>query len=244
MMKKNGFTLAEVLITLAIIGVVATMTLPALIANTGEQQAKTGLKKAINTLAEAAQMSEAVAGYDFSNLKAEANAINVSAADDDQSIVSLLRTRTVVDYQTTGDGKTDPVVKKANTAATNVHAQCDRFITLRDGVILMYNTADTTNAAYQKIAADGLAGGFIMTVDTNGTKGPNTLANCNAQGATKAGANDAPTFDADKGEYTGGTDPSVCNAKNARAINDRFQVRIRGTRVEPFGAAATWAFQN
>ena len=30
MMKKNGFTLAEVLITLAIIGVVATLTLPAL----------------------------------------------------------------------------------------------------------------------------------------------------------------------------------------------------------------------
>ena len=32
-MKKNGFTLAEVLITLAIIGVVAAMTIPTLIAN-------------------------------------------------------------------------------------------------------------------------------------------------------------------------------------------------------------------
>ena len=38
MMKKNGFTLAEVLITLAIIGVVATLTLPALMTNTQEQQ--------------------------------------------------------------------------------------------------------------------------------------------------------------------------------------------------------------
>ena len=46
MMKKHGFTLAEVLITLSIIGVVATMTLPALMTNTAEQQAKTGLKKA------------------------------------------------------------------------------------------------------------------------------------------------------------------------------------------------------
>ena len=44
-MKKNGFTLAEVLITLAIIGVVATLTLPALMTNTAEQQAKTALKK-------------------------------------------------------------------------------------------------------------------------------------------------------------------------------------------------------
>ena len=44
-MKKRGFTLAEVLITLTIIGVVATMTLPALMTNTAETQAKTGLKK-------------------------------------------------------------------------------------------------------------------------------------------------------------------------------------------------------
>ena len=49
MMKKNGFTLAEVLITLSIIGVVATMTLPALMTNVQEQQARTGIKKAINT---------------------------------------------------------------------------------------------------------------------------------------------------------------------------------------------------
>ena len=65
MMKKNGFTLAEVLITLAIIGVVATMTLPALMTNTGEQQAKTGLKKMVNTLTEAAQMHKTVSGFDL-----------------------------------------------------------------------------------------------------------------------------------------------------------------------------------
>lgn len=47
MMKKNGFTLAEVLITLAIIGVVATLTLPALMTNTQEQQARTALKKVL-----------------------------------------------------------------------------------------------------------------------------------------------------------------------------------------------------
>ena len=65
MMKKNGFTLAEVLITLSIIGVVATMTLPALMTNTAKQQAKTGLKKAINTLTEAAQMNQAIENYDY-----------------------------------------------------------------------------------------------------------------------------------------------------------------------------------
>lgn len=43
---KKGFTLAEVLITLGIIGVVAAMTLPALIQNYQDKQFKTAYKKA------------------------------------------------------------------------------------------------------------------------------------------------------------------------------------------------------
>lgn len=46
---KNAFTLAEVLITLGIIGVVAAMTLPTLIANYQKQVYANGLKKGINT---------------------------------------------------------------------------------------------------------------------------------------------------------------------------------------------------
>ncbi len=47
-MKRFGFTLAEVLITLGIIGVVAAMTLPSLIAEHRKQVYTTSLKKAIN----------------------------------------------------------------------------------------------------------------------------------------------------------------------------------------------------
>lgn len=43
--NKRGFTLAEVLITLGIIGVVAAMTIPTLIANYQKQQYVVGLKK-------------------------------------------------------------------------------------------------------------------------------------------------------------------------------------------------------
>ena len=48
-MKKNGFTLAEVLITLGIIGVVAALTAPALVQNTGSAQIGPKLAKAVST---------------------------------------------------------------------------------------------------------------------------------------------------------------------------------------------------
>ena len=47
---RQGFTLAEVLITLGIIGVVAAMTLPALINQTHGKELETGLKKAYTVL--------------------------------------------------------------------------------------------------------------------------------------------------------------------------------------------------
>ena len=49
-LKQKAFTLAEVLITLSIIGVVAAMTVPTLMANVNKQIYVTGLKKAYNQL--------------------------------------------------------------------------------------------------------------------------------------------------------------------------------------------------
>ncbi len=48
-MKKSGFTLAEVLITLGIIGVVAALTAPALVQNAGSAQIGPKLAKAVST---------------------------------------------------------------------------------------------------------------------------------------------------------------------------------------------------
>lgn len=58
MKKKNAFTLAEVLITLAIIGVVAAMTIPSVIVRTNQQEYKTGAKKALSALSSAIQLAE------------------------------------------------------------------------------------------------------------------------------------------------------------------------------------------
>ena len=70
-MFKKGFTLAEVLITLLIIGIVAALTIPSVISNYQQQEFKTGLKKAVSVLNEAIQTNIAQEGetpYDNSNL--------------------------------------------------------------------------------------------------------------------------------------------------------------------------------
>ncbi len=70
-MKCNGFTLAEVLITLAIIGVVAAISIPSVISNSQQQEFKTGLRKAVSVLNSAITMNMALDGetpYDNANL--------------------------------------------------------------------------------------------------------------------------------------------------------------------------------
>ena len=69
--RHYGFTLAEVLITLAIIGVVAALSIPAVISNSQQQEFKTGLRKAVSVLNSAITMNMALEGespYDNANL--------------------------------------------------------------------------------------------------------------------------------------------------------------------------------
>lgn len=60
---RKAFTLAEVLITLGIIGVVAAMTLPALINKTHGAQYKTALQKSYSVLTQALQSLNADQGF-------------------------------------------------------------------------------------------------------------------------------------------------------------------------------------
>lgn len=66
---KNAFTLAEVLITLGIIGIVASMTLPTLINNQRNKALQTALKKAYSRHSEAFMLVKDEMGVD--NLRTE-----------------------------------------------------------------------------------------------------------------------------------------------------------------------------
>ena len=60
--KRTAFTLAEVLITLGIIGIVAALTLPVIISNVKNSQLEAGLKKAYSVLGQALNMYQAENG--------------------------------------------------------------------------------------------------------------------------------------------------------------------------------------
>ena len=55
LLKRNGFTLAEVLVTLGIIGVISAMTLPTLVKNHQRQVYVTQLQKVVTELSQAAE---------------------------------------------------------------------------------------------------------------------------------------------------------------------------------------------
>ena len=69
--KLYAFTLAEVLITLGIIGVVAAMTMPVLIGSATATRYKTQFKKTLSVLNQAVKMNYAKENYDFSNVETQ-----------------------------------------------------------------------------------------------------------------------------------------------------------------------------
>ena len=237
-MKKNGFTLAEVLITLAIIGVVATLTLPALMTNTAEQQARSAFKKGINTLTEAAQMNQAIAGFDYASLTV-ASTNNTES----QSLYGLLASRAAVDFAKNG---LDRIPSHQGNAEGE--KQAGNFsLFFRDGSALIFPSGITSTSVPTAagkdskttgttLMDDGLVYGITAIYDTNGAKGPNIVSNCS--GAALGVKNDSNSKVNTEAELE-----STCSP-GKRVIKDQFGVRLRGGYAVPNGPAARWAFEN
>lgn len=172
---NNAFTLAEVLITLAIIGVVAAMTMPTLISNTNGAQFKTAYKKALSVLSQAVVMNIALDEYDLAGTSENADGEdNITP-----SLYKMFSDRTNgallsdTEVETYSDGLSETLKLTSETAGesggsptTNVDNYVFRF---HDGIIFTFekDAASCTEADPCK--------GFI---DTNGTKGPNKLVEC------------------------------------------------------------------
>lgn len=61
--KRRGFTLAEALVTLVIIGVIAALTIPGILVNTEQHEYKSALKKALSVLNQVIELNIALDSY-------------------------------------------------------------------------------------------------------------------------------------------------------------------------------------
>lgn len=176
MMKKNGFTLAEVLITLAIIGVVATLTLPALMSNTAEQQSIAGFRKIMNSLNEAAQMNGAIDGfgYDVATIGNKSD-----TANNTPSLWGLFNERLQVSRQGSD------AYGKNGTQDSVLNNQCGSSLSDNSVIVLRDGTSICLQGGRRDTSNDVPANYWLIYVDANGPKGPNQLSYCKEEGCTK-----------------------------------------------------------
>lgn len=160
---KKGFTLAEVLITLVIIGVIAAMTIPTLMNSTNNQEFRVGLKKAISALNQAMSLNYALEGTQI-------GAENLSSS---QNIVDNLFKKRMSVITTATSGTAFGVGSTGISATDNQNV----FYTA-DGARYAVSYAA---GAYDPVA-DQMYYGLIL-IDVNGEKGPNTVCT-NAQQPT------------------------------------------------------------
>ena len=163
-MKKLGFTLAEVLITLVIIGVIAAMTVPTLMNNTQGTENKTAFKKAISSLNQALTLEYALEG----NTAASVN------------IIDIMKKRTNV-INTKGEWYT----------GTTKDAATDGILVTADGMIYKFIEEGHQDGCSGEPPVDGsnidtfdiyssshCAFGYV---DVNGVKGPNKMVTNSAK---------------------------------------------------------------
>lgn len=165
MTKKFGFTLAEVLITLVIIGVIAAMTIPTLMSNTNQQENKTAFKKAISTLNQAITMQYALSGESMDSFAAAAGDIRSLSST---GFASFLSSRMQIVNTNTAGAQS----KRFNKTTSN------HTYYLSDGMAIELPSTKTCAAN----ASTGCL--FTMVVDVNGDKGTCTTA---TYGATTVG---------------------------------------------------------
>lgn len=162
MTKKMGFTLAEVLITLGIIGVVAAMTIPTLMNQTGTSEFKTGFKKMLSTLNQAATMNVALNSTDFSTL---------ASTTTSGSIYEMFTTRmNVVSADTAANTTLD------TGSTVSVSAAGNYTLFFNDGMAIGW-VKTNASCTSTSLTCDAI-------VDVNGLRGPNKLTNCNSAAST------------------------------------------------------------
>jgi len=157
--KKAAFTLAEVLITLGIIGVVAAITIPNMITNYQKRQTATKLKKVYAELQQVTKLSVAdngdVLGWDY-GYDSVAGAMEFC----DKYLIPYLKVIKRCGNDTTGDCNFQPKGLNGNSMANHWSVVKSEKLFLLNGTELIIRTQGGTSSPK-------------ITIDINGPQKPN-----------------------------------------------------------------------
>lgn len=243
--NKIGFTLAEVLITLGIIGVVAAMTIPTLIANTRSQQYRSQFKKTISTLSQAARMSQAQYGFDYAGIDKKCGTNAESEHPDSEHTICALFNGTLTGatfFKNATDIKLNHKSSNKNYSFTRgpfLSQDASRVIknfsayVLSDGTIVgIYKGLGESNPCTLPIGkslvdviSTGGTAQCVGFIDVNGANLPNKEVSCSS-GSDSISQNN-------------------CVVKNdAEHMTDIYPIRFHDGIAEPASAAARYVLKT
>ncbi len=172
--KTVGFTLAEVLITLGIIGIVAAMTLPAVINRTQSKELETQFKKVYSELNQIAQLFKNEKGISLSEWAADNNVFGSSQGNASKFVPLIMQ------YYN-GNRKFDDVVFSSTDEEGNARSIKYDIYTM-NGTKLRIGPCDDSGFYYDvagrifSFVGDRVISGDdgpVVCVDINGIKKPN-----------------------------------------------------------------------
>lgn len=172
--NKSAFTLAEVLITLGIIGVVAAMTMPTLMNSTQGAQYKAAYKKALSALSQAVTLNVALDDYNFSTAS--------GSTTENGSVYAIFKNR--MNVVKTIEGTTGyPITADGATGFTNgkINGGSNYVLFFNDGIVFSFPTTAANCTNDETINNVTICKGFI---DVNGEKNPNRVVKCDKGNAT------------------------------------------------------------
>lgn len=155
-MRKLGFTLAEVLITLVIIGVIAAMTVPTLMNNTNAQEFRSAFKKAISGVNQALTLHYALEGMSANDYE-----------DADALVDNVFKTRMSII-----ENSTESVTGKSGSSWTTADGMVYTLLNFSNGGDERYSSQDVACNSYNTQPCTAAAGPNLW-IDVNGPKNPN-----------------------------------------------------------------------
>ena len=227
--KKFGFTLAEVLITLGIIGVVAAMTIPTLISNTNSAKFRSQYKKTLSTLNQAALMGTAQYDLDFASLTGTGTCDGTSDPKVEASICALINgTLSGATYLEKDDIKVNGS-GTYNPSGNGIPAGWTAAYQLADGSMFAFNTGAVGCTLEVGEDVTGLADTCKGFIDVNGPTLPNKAVQCGGGGGSTA---------------TASTVGDCIVRNNAADMGDIFPVVFHDGTVEPLTNAARYVLNQ